>query len=151
MHKPRYLLYLPAGALTRMRPFRRWVNEQPTCQVVLDTGAGPGYDLVEFYSFVCSRHLQEAIPRLLRPHTPFQLLLNLAQPLGPERRILFVRQTHQGVVEQQRCWHEVTPVPAEYWRSEFLGQPGRFALFRELAPRYLSPAEYRACLPDAQL
>lgn len=52
MSHAQYLLYLPAGTLAEMRPFRRWVAGQPTCQVVL---ANPGIpepssDLVEFHT-----------------------------------------------------------------------------------------------------
>jgi hypothetical protein len=143
MDKPRFMLYLPAGTLAVMGPFKHWLYSQPTCQVV---EARPGFpedacDVVEFQTSIRWQFLRDTVAHLLARHCPYQLVVNL--PDAPELQVglRHFRITERGVVGQGPEWREIHPVTREEWAEAFKFGGARLGLFDVLARQYLSLAE----------
>jgi hypothetical protein len=140
MDKPRFMLYLPAGTLALMRPFRDWLASQPTFQVQV---AGPGdtCDIVEFNTSIRWQFLRDTIARLLSRHCPYHFVVNLPDAPGLQVGERHFRITERGVVGQGPEWRDIQPVSRQEWAAAFKAGGPRMGLFEELAPKYLSPAE----------
>lgn len=123
MDKPRSTLFLPAGALAVMRPFRRWVLELPTYRIAPAQASGE-LDVVEFHTSICPQFLMRSLERIVAPHTPYNLYLNLPVP---ERKTeaLHVHATERGVLTRAPAWRPVVPPTRDQWREAVAAQGGR--------------------------
>lgn len=143
MVKPKFVLYLPAGALAQLRPFARWVAAQPTCRVsgLCGEGAGESGDVVEFSTTLDWKYLTTTVRRLLAGHCPYRLVLNIPQCPGTRGDVAFACLNEERLVTGRQWTYLATPGRHE-WRAAFLAKGASFSLFDALAPTYLAPAEF---------
>jgi hypothetical protein len=138
MDKPRSTLFLPAGTLAEMRPFRRWLAELPTYRIAF-AEAGESCDTVEINPCVCPDHLIRSLERLVSAHAPYHLVLN--RPV-PERSTgaLHIRATERGVLVRDTQWREVSPVTRQQWLESVAARGARrpFSLQTVLFPGLVS-------------
>jgi hypothetical protein len=146
LHKPCFTLYLPAGTLYEVRPFKQWVVDQPTRRLLIahPGNAEPCCDIVEFHTSIRWEYLRDTITRLLAGHCPYQFAVNLPDAHVAEDGMRFFRITERGVVGQSPDWAEILPVEREAWAAAFKSGGFRFSLFEHLAPYFLSPKELKA-------
>lgn len=134
MDKSCSTLIMPAGTLAQMRPFKRWLAEQPRHQVALGE-TDEQHDVVHFNTCLCPGYLIRALKHLLAPHAPYHLYLNLPVP---ERKTgaMHVHATERGVLAESLKWEKVGPVERAHWLEALEAQGGRrqFSLQERLFP-----------------
>lgn len=123
MDKPCSILFLPAGALAVMHPFRRWVLEHPTYRIV-EAGAPGQCDRIDFHPRICPQYLIRTLECIVAPHTPYNLYLNLPVP-EQKTGAWHVHATERGVLTRALAWREITPPAGVQWRDAIAAQGGR--------------------------
>jgi hypothetical protein len=134
MDKPRSTLFLPAGTLTEMRLFRKWLAELPTYSVV-SAETGHSCDTVEFNPCICPDYLIRSLEHLLATHAPYHLMMN--RPV-PDRKsgAMHIHATERGVLARDPMWCPIAPVTFEQWHESVAALGGRrqFSLQNLLFP-----------------